>query len=403
MWIVEFASIIPSMSFFTVNHKSSKSGSRARVGTIETSHGTVQTPAFVSVGTKGTIKGVAPSQARSIGVQVSFVNSYHLVTHPGPKIIKNFGGIHKYSGMDWPLMSDSGGFQIFSLADRARRGKFRDGEETILVSLKEDKVVFRSVYDGKLIEFSPELSMQYQKDIGADICMAFDECVYYGATEDYARKSMHMTHSWLTRSIDAIKKEKRDEYPQYLYGVIQGATFEKLRIESAKYVVAQNTPGVAIGGVSVGEMKEELRQQVAWVAPHLPDDRPVHLLGVGHLDDIVDLVSYGIDTFDCVEATRLARLGVLLDIHGFDKQVDSWGFERINILDLQYLSDRATLFTPEEVVRLGPEYSLFTRSYLHHLFKQKELLGYTIATLYNLAVMERVMGRVREEIEAGRM
>ncbi len=395
--------IIPSMSFFKVNHKSSKSGSRARVGLIQTAHGTVQTPAFVSVGTKGTLKGITPSQAASVGVQMSFVNSYHLVTHPGSEIIKSHGGIHRYSGMNWPLMSDSGGFQLFSLADRARRGKFRDGEESILVSLKEDKVVFRSVYDGKLIEFSPELSMRYQADIGADICMAFDECVYYGATEQYAKKSLNMTHSWLARSIDAMKKEKRVDYEQYLYGVIQGATFENLRVESAKYVIAQNTPGVAIGGVSVGESKQEMREQVAWVAPHLPEDRPVHLLGVGHLDDILDLVAHGIDTFDCVEATRLARLGVLLDIRGFDKEVSNWMFEKLNILDLQYRADKTTLFMPEEAMRLGPEFSLFTRSYLHHLFKQKELLGYTIATMHNLAVMERVMERIREEIGVGRI
>lgn len=386
--------IIQSMSFFTVNHKSTKTKSHARVGKIETAHGKIQTPAFVSVGTKGTLKGITPIQAKEIGTQASFVNTYHLVTHPGSKIIKEHRSIHKFSGMNWPLLSDSGGFQIFSLADRARRGKLRDGEETILVSLKEDSVVFRSVYNGEKIEFSPELSMRYQIDIGADMCMAFDECVYYGATEQYAKKSMEMTHRWLTRCINYFSKNKRTDYDQYLYGIIQGSTYENLRTESAKFVVSQNTPGIAIGGVSVGETKKELRDQVAWVAPYLPDDRPVHLLGVGHLDDILDLVSCGIDTFDCVEATRLARLGVLLDVQDIQKDVAKWQINKIDILELKYRNDTSDAFPGTK----NNENMMFSKSYIHHLFKQKELLGYTLATIHNLTVMEIIMARVREEI-----
>lgn len=386
------------MSFFKVDHKSKKPNSRARVGVVETSHGKIQTPAFVSVGTKGTLKGITPEQARMIGTQASFVNTYHLVTHPGAKIIKEHGSIHKFSGMNWPLLSDSGGFQIFSLADRARRGKMRDGEESILLSLKEDSVVFRSIYNGEKIEFSPELSMQYQIDIGADICMAFDECVYYGATEKYAKKSMEMTHRWLERCITHFSNEKRDDYKQFLYGIIQGSTYKKLREESARFVVSKNTPGVAIGGVSVGETKQELRDQVAWVSPYLPEDRPVHLLGVGHLDDILDLVAYGVDTFDCVEATRLARLGVLLDVQNVQLDIEKWQINKIDISELKYKSDTNPVFLSH-----SHQSMVYSKSYLHHLFKQKELLGYTLATIHNLSVMERVMQRIREEIVLNRI
>lgn len=390
------------MTFFKVINKSKITGSRARVGTITTAHGHIQTPAFVSVGTKGTIKAITCVQAKSLGIQASFVNSYHLVTHPGSSTIRAHNSVHDYSGMNWPLMSDSGGFQIFSLAQRSKRGKMRSGEEAVLVSIKEDEVVFRSIYNGELIKFSPELSMDYQIDIGADMCMAFDECVYYGATQEYAMKSMQMTHRWLVRSIQQMKNSNRDDYQQYLYGIIQGATFENLRIESARYVTSLDTPGVAIGGVSVGETKEELRNQVRWVSPYLPDDRPVHLLGVGHLDDILDLVAYGVDTFDCVEPTRLARLGVLVDIENLDGPFESWEFLKTPVTDLNWRCDTSKLSDNYPFMKNTPELHI-SKSYIHHLFKQKELLGYTLATIYNLSVMEAFMGRIRGEIETGRI
>ncbi|MFO0703397.1 MAG: tRNA guanosine(34) transglycosylase Tgt [Patescibacteria group bacterium] len=386
------------MSFFKIHQKSKKTNSRARTGQITTAHGVINTPAFVSVGTKGTIKSVTPEQAIALGVQASFVNTYHLVVHPGVDVISSNISIHEYSGMKWPLLSDSGGFQIFSLADRAKRGKLRDGEEAILQKITEDEVTFRSVYNGEKIIFSPELSILYQQKIGADICMAFDECVYYGATKEYAKKSMDMTHRWLDRCISSFGKNQRADYQQYLYGIIQGSTYEDLRIESAKYIHSKPTPGVAIGGVSVGESKSELRDQVRWVSPYLPDDRPVHLLGVGHLDDIIDLVGYGVDTFDCVEATRLARLGVLLHIDNLDKSFGDWKLGKIDITELKYKTDYQKLNNYHNEMNNN---TTFTRSYLHHLFKQKELLAYNIATLYNLSVMESLMLRIREEIEFG--
>jgi len=385
------------MSFFSIHHKSKIAGSRARTGTIQTAHGQIQTPAFVNVGTKGTVKALTPSQAKEIGTQVSFVNTYHLVVHPGSEIIKAHSSIHNFAKMDWSIFSDSGGFQVFSLANRARRSKLRDGEEAILAKLTDDYVVFRSLYDGSTIEFSPEFSIQSQINIGADLIVAFDECTYYPASHEYASQALHRTNSWLGRSCQYLKAHARIDYPQYLYGVIQGGTFEDLRVESARFISNQDVAGVAIGGVSVGESKAELRDQVRWISPYLPDDKPVHLLGVGQLDDIIDLVRYGIDTFDCVEPTRLARIGVLLDIANIDEDIAKWSIRRFDITESIYKTDSRLILSYSQYV------SQFSYSYLHHLFKQKELLGYTLATMHNLALMEKLMSRIREQIETGQV
>ncbi len=369
--------------FFSVSHNSKKS--KARLGKITTAHGVINTPSFVAVGTKGTVKALTPSILKDIGTQVAFVNTYHLVTHPGAEIIRQAGGVHKYSKLDIPLMSDSGGFQVFSLAQNTRKARVRADEEPLVVKISEDGVKFRSTYDGRLIEFTPEKSMEYQAEIGADINMAFDECTYYPATHEYAQKAMARTHSWLERCI-----EYRNEKPsknQYLYGVIQGATFKDLRRQSAEFVVSKNTPGVAIGGVSVGETKKEMREQVEWVLDYLPKDRPVHLLGVGQLDDIIDLVKYGIDTFDCVEPTRLARMGTIYQ----------WGKGEIDITKTVFKNNL-------EAVDINCKcYTClsFTKSYLHHLFKQREILGYTLSTIHNLAIMETLFAQIREEIAQG--
>ncbi|MBI5127176.1 queuine tRNA-ribosyltransferase family protein [Candidatus Roizmanbacteria bacterium] len=444
-------------SFFKVTHKSKKS--KARLGEIKTSHGVVKTPAFVAVGTKGTVKALTPELLKDIGTQVAFVNTYHLVTHPGAEIIEKAGGIHKYSGLDIPLMSDSGGFQVFSLAknnrarernflsqwgpypkseknllssplkDQAKKADIRGEEQPMVVKISEDGVKFRSTFDGKLIEFTPEKSMEYQAKIGADINMAFDECTYYPATHEYAQKAMERTHEWLKRCVSFRARQRnflsqRGHYPksaknllsspskvnQYLYGVIQGATYEDLRKKSAEFVVSQNTPGIAIGGVSVGESKKEMREQVKWVADYLPKDRPVHLLGVGQVDDIIDLVKHGIDTFDCVEPTRLARMGRIYQTsfvlgtafftprgrarstahlpRSFktgtsDSDIDI--FKTIYKNNLEKLDINCNCYVCEN----------FTKSYLHHLFKQREILGYTLATYHNLWTMEKLFEKIR--------
>jgi queuine tRNA-ribosyltransferase len=366
--------------FFSVGHFSKKS--KARVGTINTAHGVVKTPAFVAVGTKGTIKSLTPNLIKDIGTQIAFVNTYHLVTHPGADIIEKASGIHKYSQLNIPLMSDSGGFQVFSLAQQTKRKvKIRGDEEPMLVKISEDGVILRSIYDGSLIEFTPEKSMEFQKKIGADINMAFDECTYYPTTHEYTEKAMKRTHEWLKRCI------KYKNSGLFLYGIIQGGTFEDLRKTSAEFVIVQNTPGVAIGGVSVGESKKEMRNQVKWVSNYLPKDRPVHLLGVGQIDDIIDLVKYGIDTFDCVEPTRLARMG---QIYKTSKKNN----EQIDITKTIFKNN----LEPVDVDCNCYVCSNFTKSYLHHLFKQREILGYTLATYHNLWTMEKLFEKIREAI-----
>ena len=344
------------------------------MGEIVTKHGVIKTPAFVPVATKGTVKTMLPELLQEIKIQVAFVNTYHLVSHPGVEIIEKAGGIHHYSKLDIPLMSDSGGFQVFSLARGHRRANIRGEEQPLVVKITDDGVKFRSTYDGKLIEFTPEKSMEYQEKIGADIVMAFDECTYYPATHDYTKRAMERTHAWL----------KRCKSKQYLYGIIQGGTFEDLRKRSSEFVVSQGTPGVAIGGVSVGESKQEMRNQVKWVSDYLPDNRPVHLLGVGQLDDISDLVKYGIDTFDCVEPTRLARMGTIYQTKGPEIDIKRTVYKN----NLDKVDKNCKCYVCKN----------FTKSYLFHLFKQKEILGYTLSTYHNLFVMERFFDRIRESV-----
>lgn len=442
-------------NFYKVLYRSKKS--KARLGEIHTIHGVIKTPSFVAVGTKGTIKAVTPELVKQICTQAAFVNTYHLVAHPGVGVIKKAGGIHKYSGLNMPLMSDSGGFQVFSLArnrdsgskflsheslslaakqpvpsrkrknlspsslSQTRKTDVRGEEQPLLVKISEDGVKFRSTFDGQLLEFTPEKSMEYQMKIGADINMAFDECTYYPATYEYAQKAMKRTHEWLVRcisyktrhrvfsstSLDGSPKSLTQKqvsaslnHKQYLYGVIQGGTFEDLRKKSAEFVVSQNTPGVAIGGVSVGETKKEMREQVRWVSDYLPKDRPVHLLGVGQIDDIIDLVKYGIDTFDCVEPTRLARMGILYKISNVKLQMTN-KFQTLNNKALKIDITRTEF--KKNLERVDEDCNCyvcknFTKSYLHHLFKQREILGYTLATYHNLWIMEKLFEKIRELI-----
>jgi queuine tRNA-ribosyltransferase len=393
--------------FFKVLYSSKKKGSKARLGEIKTSHGKIKTPSFVAVGTKGTVKSILPSLLKEIGTQVAFVNTYHLVTHPGVEVIEKAGGIHRYANLNLPLMSDSGGFQVFSLASpkqqfaaagRIKKTNINEEKQPALIKISDDGVKFRSVFDGEVLEFTPEKSIEYQKKIGADMIMAFDECISYRVSYEYTKEATERTHRWLERCIKQNQKLKiknqnensKLKRNQYLYGIIQGGVFEDLRKRSAEFVVSQNTDGVAIGGVSVGESKKEMREQVAWVSPFLPEDRPVHLLGVGEFDDILDLVKYGIDTFDCVEPTRLARMGVIYKI-----QTSKFKIEKIDILkgiyrkDLSKVDENCGCYVCQH----------FTKSYLHHLFKNRELLAYTLATYHNLFVMEKFFTWIRKMIE----
>jgi len=384
------------MTFFRVLKRSKKS--KARTGIIQTKHGKILTPSFVPVATKGTLKTIPPKDLEELGVQVAFVNTFHLTVHPGVDVIKKFGGIHKYANLNIPLMSDSAGFQVFSLGQGKPKKavRTRDGEEVLLQKIDEKGVKFRSPRDGKEMIFTPELSIKNQEKIGADTIMAFDECIYYGANHAYTKEATDRTHRWLLRCIKVKRPLRQAQGKQHLYGIIQGGMFKDLRIESAKFVAAQKVDGIAIGGVSVGETKKEMRQQVKWVSPYLPEDKPVHLLGIGRVEDILDLVGEGIDTFDCVEPTRLARNGIVyhptsLKLHGTKK------VERIDLTKGRHVADKNPIqkgcgcYTCKN----------FSLAYIHHLFKEKELLGYYLATYHNLYFFAEFFEDIRKQISKG--
>ena len=390
-----------STKFFKILHKSKKS--KARLGKIHTYHGTIITPSFVPCATKGTLKGILPSLLKEIKIQVAFVNTYHLVMSPGTSVIKKSGGIHAFSKLNIPLMSDSGGFQVFSLAENnrkknTRRADVRGDEQPLVIKISKDGVTFRSTFKGETLIFTPEKSIEYQIDIGSDIMMAFDECTYYPATHKYAKEAMERTHKWLLRCIKKKKELKEKDYKRYLYGIIQGGTHKDLRNISSEFVSSQKTDGVAIGGVSVHETKKEMREQVKWASKYLPKEKPVHLLGVGQLDDILDLVAYGIDTFDCVEPTRLARVGKVFQKNKSNVlKTRSWN--AIDIKNNDYRHDLSPLDKNCNCYVC----TNFTKAYIHHLFKQKELIGYSLLTYHNLKFMEDFFERIREKIASDRL
>lgn len=356
---------------------------RARVGTLTTPHGKIRTPAFVPVGTQATVKSLTPSELRSLHVQLFFVNTYHMYLRPGIDVMKKFGGLHQFMNWDGPLITDSGGFQVFSLgATHARNGpvtgEHRRGDE--FVKIHEDGVIFTSHWDGSTHFFTPETSMKIQQILGADIILAFDECTSYPTTCFDARQAMERTHRWAKRSIAAHHNRKN----QALYGVVQGSTFKSLREKSATYISAMGFDGIAIGGVSVGESKKEMINVLDWTVPLLPKEKPRHLLGVGEFDDIFALVEHGVDTFDCVQPTRRARMG-----HVFCGTSNMDITKRIYAEDVRPIDASCSCETCRH----------FSRAYLHHLFRVRELLAYRLATIHNLWVMNRLMEEIRKGIE----
>jgi queuine tRNA-ribosyltransferase len=378
----------------------------ARLGVIHTPHGDIQTPSFVPVGTQATVKSLTPEELNTLGVQLFFVNTYHAYLRPGIEVIKKFGGLHKFMHWDKPLITDSGGFQIFSLGqkryvniaisesavlDREKFTKKVSKHEAIkeniypddyrpigeLVRIDDDGVTFTSHWDGSRHRFTPERSMDIQQILGSDIHIAFDECAPYPTTHEYAKNAMNRTHAWAKRSLAAHKQGA-------LYGVIQGSVFEDLRVESTKFIRAMDFDGIAIGGVSVGESKREMVDVLDWVSPLLPDNKPRHLLGVGEIDDIFALVEHGVDTFDCVQPTRLARMGILYKKNG-----------QLDITKSEFVEDT------KAIERGCGCYSCknFSRAYIHHLFHVRELLGYRLATIHNIFFIQSLVNEIRESIK----
>jgi tRNA-guanine transglycosylase len=365
----------------------------ARLGIIHTPHGDIETPAFIPVGTQASVKSLTSKEIQDVGTQMFFVNTYHMAMRPGIELVTKLGGLHEFMQWKGPIITDSGGFQVFSLAQKHDEEKNPD-----LVKITEEGVQFRSHWDGSYHEFTPERSMEYQWSLGSDIHIAFDDCTAYPVSYEAAKASMEHTHRWANRSNirhkELARERKAQDNPyQALYGSVQGSIYQDLRQESASFIASLDTDGIAIGGVSVGESKEEMYTVLDWVVPRLPEEKPRHLLGVGEFDDMFQAIKHGIDTFDCVQPTRLARAGyVYTRTHASE---DRKGYIDINKQlykeDTRPIDETCSCYTCQT----------YTRAYLHHLFRVKELLSYRLATIHNLTYIHHLVKQMKEAVQEG--
>jgi len=397
--------------------------SLARRGVIKTPHGEIETPAFVPVATQAALKGLSPDEIKSLGIQIIFANTYHLFLRPGESIVKKMGGLHKFMNWNGPIITDSGGFQVFSLGAGLEEGvgkiasifpeeklnkisnyKLQISNKSQILNSKfktlistnknrikiiEDGVEFRSHIDGQKILLTPEKSIQIQKDLSADFILAFDECTSPLADYEYTKKALKRTHQWELRSFQEFQSQSatRNSKPetrnsQAMYGIVQGGMFKDLREDSAKFIGNMDFFGIAIGG-SLGKSKKDMHNILDWIIPLLPEKKPRHLLGIGGIEDILEGVKRGVDTFDCVEPTRIARNGNLLTKKG-----------RLNILNTRYRTDK----NPIEKGCRCYTCQNHSRAYLRHLFWSKEMLGPRLATIHNLHFMMELMKEIRKNI-----
>lgn len=357
--------------------------SRARVGRIHTSHGIIQTPGFVPVGTNATVKALDSKVLDHVGVQLLFCNTYHLLLHPGPETVKAAGGLHGFMNRQTPIITDSGGFQVFSLAYgsvhdelKSRGGKTNEGS---VVKISEDGVLFRSYRDGNLILLTPESSVQAQKDLGADIIIPLDELPPYHIDRQKLKKSLERTHRWEKRSLDAHLKNKAH---QAMYAVIHGGIDPTFRKESADILSKEPFDGFAIGG-SLGKNRNEMVSMLEELMPHIPAHTPNHLLGIGDIESLERCIPLGIDTFDSSHPTRCARHALLFTKTGMVKILQST--HKTSFIPIE---DSCECYTCKH----------YTRAYVHHLFKAKELTAYSLATIHNLHFMMQLMKNYRERI-----
>jgi queuine tRNA-ribosyltransferase len=340
---------------------------RARAGILDTPHGSVETPVFMPVGTQATVKTLSPADLHAAGASMILGNAYHLLLRPGPETIRAAGGLHRFMAWDGPILTDSGGYQVFSLGHLRR--------------ITDEEVRFRSHLDGSEHALSPESSVRVQETLGADVIMAFDEPPPPDADRAGAERATERTHRWLERCLAARETD------QALFGICQGGMFEDLRRASAAAVARSGTPGCAIGGLSVGEEKAMMWTMLDASLSELPSDKPRYLMGVGSPEDLVEGVRRGVDMFDCVLATRLGRNGALFTPNG-----------RVNIRNARF----ARHFEPVDPVCDCESCTTFTAAYLHHLFRAEEMLGYRLATLHNVRFLTRLMSTARDAIAAGR-
>ena len=370
-----------------------------RAGVLTTPHGVINTPAFVTVGTKATVKALTPEQVKELGAQVVLANTYHLYLEPGEEIMREGGGLGKTMHWAGPTMTDSGGFQVFSLGAAYgegvtkvatkkeledvvvdERGSPDENVHEKLVKIDEEGVTFKSYKDGSTHRFTPERSMEIQHNIGADIMFAFDECTAPNAPREYQKQAMDRTHRWAQRSLDAHHSNVEASSKQGLFGIVQGGRHQDLREESARTLATMNFDGYGIGGSFT---KEDMSTAVGWVAALLPEDKPRHLLGIGEPGDIFGGVENGMDTFDCVAPTRMGRNGAFYTMDG-----------RKNILNAQYVKD----FTPLDAECDCYACKNYTRSYIAHLFRSTEMLAGTLMSIHNLRFLIRLVDRMRDAI-----
>lgn len=349
-------------------------GTKARAGHLTTAHGAIETPIFMPVGTAGTVKAVGQRELKhDVQAQIILGNTYHLYLRPGLDVLQAAGGLHKFNGWDGPILTDSGGYQVFSLSGTRK--------------IKEEGVTFRSHIDGSKHLFSPEGVMDIQRRIGADIIMAFDECTPWPCEYDYARRSLDMTHRWLKRCIQRLDTtEPLYGYEQTLFPIVQGSTFKDLRVQSAEFIAEQGRAGNAIGGLSVGEPAELMYEMTELVCDILPKDKPRYLMGVGTPANILENIALGVDMFDCVLPTRNARNGMLFTTQGI-----------INVGSKKWADD----FSPIDEELGGHMSTFYSKAYLRHLIHSKEILGAQIASQHNLTFYLWLVKQARAQIIAG--
>ena len=357
---------------FQISHKDKDT--KARAGVLQTDHGNIETPVFMPVGTAGTVKAVQQHDLRDdVKAQIILGNTYHLYLRPGLEIIEKAGGIQKFNAWNKPMLTDSGGYQVFSLADSRK--------------ITDDGVIFQSHIDGSKHKFTPENVMDIERTIGADIMMAFDECTPFPCEYKYAKKSMQITHHWLDRCITRFNDTKgKYGYKQKLFPIVQGSVYKDLRIQSAEYIASKNMKGNAIGGLSVGEPTEIMYEMTELVCGILPHDKPRYLMGVGTPANILESIALGIDMFDCVMPTRNARNGMLFTKNGIMNMRNEKWKDDLNPIDAEGASFVDTHYS---------------RAYLRHLFVSKEILAAMIATLHNLAFYVWLTNEARKKIIEG--
>jgi len=365
---------------------------RARIGKITTPHGAIETPNFIFCGTKAAMKACAADTLRDLGVDIILSNTYHLLIQPGSQLVQKMGGLHNFMQWHGPMLTDSGGYQIFAMGHGSISAEIKrkniPGRRKTLSKITEEGAHFHSYMDGRQIFLTPESSIQIQRELGADLIVMLDECTPFHVDKDYTARSMHMTHRWGDRCIAEFNRI--DDGRQQLYGIVQGGVYQDLRRIAAEYTASRPFFGTAIGGC-LGDTKDSVIEIASWAMEYVAPDRPVHLLGIGGIEEIIRGAALGIDTFDCVSPTRMARHGWAL------APFEPMG--RVNIRNARFREDRSPL---DET--LGNAASgAYSKAYLHHLFKADEILGLQLLTQHNIAVMVRLMADVRAAIRAGDM